>query len=94
MQAFCHGARFSIRKGQGRGVFVETDIAAAGRWIAMSGALATLRVAKEPERFCEQITLLKSRFRSCGLLLSTPAVLRAMATAAAPPEASIASSSR
>lgn len=77
MHAFCQGARFSIRKGQGRGVFIETDIAAAGRWIAMSGALATLRVAKEPERFCEQITLLKNRFRSCGLLLSTPAVLRA-----------------
>ena len=80
MQAFCHGARFSIRKGDGRGVFVETDIAATGRWIAMSGAITTLRVAKEPERFCEQITLLKSRFRSCGLMLSTPAVLRAMPT--------------
>jgi hypothetical protein len=75
MQAFCHGARFSIRKGHGRGVFVETDIADAGRWIAISGAITTLRVAKEPERFCEQITLLKSRFRSCGLMLSTPAVL-------------------
>lgn len=94
MQAFCHGARFSIRKGHGRGVFVETDIAAAGRWIAMSGALTTLRVAKEPERFCEQITLLKSRFRSCGLMLSTPAVLSAMPLKGAAAVASIAASSR
>lgn len=78
MHAFCNGARFSIRKGQGRGVFVETDIAAAGRWISMSGALATLRVAKEPERFCEQVNLLKNRFRACGLMLSTPAVLHAL----------------
>ena len=75
MRAFCQGARFSIRKGSGRGVFCETDIAITGRWLAMSGALATLRVAKEPHAFCHQLSAIKQRFRSCGLLLSGPAVL-------------------
>lgn len=75
MRAFYEGARFSIRKGNGRGVFVETDIAVSGRWLAMSGALATLRVAKDPHTFCQQITAIKERFRSCGLLLNGPAVL-------------------
>jgi hypothetical protein len=93
MQAFCRGARFSIRKGHGRGVFIETDIANAGRWIAMSGALTTLRVAKDPERFCEQITLLKSRFRTCGLMLGTPAVLYALPPEGAAAVASITTSS-
>jgi hypothetical protein len=75
MHASCSGARFSIRKGQGRGVFLETDIAVSGRWLAMSGALATLRVAKEPHRFCQQLTAIKQCFRSCGLLFAGPAVI-------------------
>jgi hypothetical protein len=75
MRAFCNGARFSIRKGQGRGVFIETDIAVSDRWLAMSGAFATLRVAKDPETFRHQIEAIKRRFRACGLMLSGPAVL-------------------
>lgn len=75
MRAFCQGARFSIRKGNGRGVFCETDIAVSGRWLAMSGALATLRIAKEPHLFCQQLTAIKHRFQSAGFLLAGPAVL-------------------
>lgn len=75
IRAFCEGARFSIRKGSGRGVFIETDIAVSGRWLAMSGALATLRVAKDPLHFCQQLTGIKERFRSIGLLLPGAAVL-------------------
>lgn len=75
IRAFCEGARFSIRKGSGRGVFIETDIAISGRWLAMSGALATLRVAKDPLRFCQQLSGIKERFRSIGLLLPSAAVL-------------------
>ena len=75
MRAFSAGARFSIRKGQGRGVFIETDIAVCGRWLAMSGALPTLRVAKDPENFCLQIHAIKRRFRSCSLMFGGPAVV-------------------
>jgi len=75
MRAFSAGARFSIRKGQGRGIFIETDIAVCGRWLAMSGALPTLRVAKDPENFCLQIQAIKRRFRACGLMFSGLAVL-------------------
>ncbi|QNI71987.1 hypothetical protein [Cyanobium sp. NS01] len=76
MRAFCGGARFSIRQGRGRGVFVETDIALDGRWLAMSGAYATLRSATHPEAFSDQLIDIKARFRNAGLLLPGPAVLR------------------
>lgn len=75
IRTFCEGARFSIRKGSGRGLFIETDIAVSGRWLAMSGALATLRVAKDPLHFCQQLSAIKERFRSIGLLLPGAAVL-------------------
>ena len=75
IRAFCEGARFSIRKGSGRGIFIETDIATSGRWLAMSGAIATLRVAKDPLQFCQQLSAIKERFRSIGLLLPGAAVL-------------------
>ncbi|MEB3353471.1 MAG: hypothetical protein VKM34_04455 [Cyanobacteriota bacterium] len=76
MQAFCRGVRFSIHKGRGRGVFIETDIAASGRWIAMSGALATLQISKQPEAFCQQLLEIKQRFNTAGLLSAAPAIHR------------------
>lgn len=88
-RAFCAGARFSIRKGQGRGVFVETDIAVDGRWLAMSGAIATLRIDKAPDRFCQQLIAIKQRFRADGLLLAGPAVLHTAASAAAAASAAL-----
>jgi hypothetical protein len=76
MAAFCHGARFRLRPGQGRGLFLETDLAVQAQWLRVSGPMATLRISKQPERFCSQIAQIKSRFRSCGLLFAGPAIQR------------------
>jgi hypothetical protein len=81
MQAICRGARFSIRPGQGRGLFLETDVAVGQQWIRTSGPMATLRIAKDPERFCLQVTEIKARFRAYGLMFNGPAVQRAMPVA-------------
>lgn len=75
MHAFMAGARFRLRPGRGKGVFVEVDIAAGDRWVAMASPAATNRVAKDAAGFHSQLAMIKSRFRSCGLMLTSAAVL-------------------
>lgn len=75
MAAFCNGARFRLRPGTGKGVFIETDIAVGERWIGMASPANTNRIAKDAHGFHAQLELIKSRFRGCGLLLSSAAVV-------------------
>lgn len=75
MAAFCRVARFSIRPGRGRGVFIDLDIPAGQRWVAMSSAGRTNQISKDPLKFHAQLALIKSRFRSCGLMLTSGAVV-------------------
>jgi hypothetical protein len=72
--AFCDGARFRVRPGRGKGVFVEVDIASNGQWIAMASPAATNQVAKDPAGLHAQLTLIKKRFRGAGTLLTAAAV--------------------
>lgn len=74
IEAFCNGARFRLRPGTGRGVFIEVDIAAGDRWVAMASPANTNRVAKDARGFHHQLALIKSRFRGCGHLLSAAAL--------------------
>ncbi|QPN61991.1 hypothetical protein [Synechococcus sp. CBW1004] len=73
--AFCRMARFSIRPGRGRGVFIDVDVASGRHWVAMSSAPRTNLISKEPSVFHAQLALIKQRFRSCGLLLTAGAVV-------------------
>lgn len=74
IEAFCNGARFRLRPGTGRGVFIEVDIAVGDRWVAMASPANTNRVAKDARGFHHQLALIKSRFRGCGHLLSAAAL--------------------
>lgn len=75
IEAFCAGARFRLRPGTGKGVFIEVDIATQDAWVAMSSPANTNRVAKDARGFHSQLALIKSRFRACGQLLSAAAVI-------------------
>lgn len=75
MEAFTRMARFTIRPGRGKGVFIDVDIACNGRWVAMSSAGRTNQIAKDPAGFHSQLALLKSRFRSESLLLTAGAIV-------------------
>ena len=75
MHAFCDGARFRLRPGTGRGIFIEVDIAHKDRWVAMASPASTNRIAKDARGFHAQLELIKSRFRGTGLLLSAAAVI-------------------
>jgi hypothetical protein len=91
--AFCDYARFRLKPGTGRGMFIEVDIAHNGQWIACCSPANTNRVAKDPEGLHAQLTLIKARFRGAGTLLTAAAVtgeiegydsdLRALASVAA-----------
>lgn len=74
MMAFCEGARFSLRPGRGKGVFVEADLAYQGQWIGMASPSNTNRIAKDLDGFLAQFSLIKSRFRGAGLLLTSAAL--------------------
>lgn len=74
MLALCDYARFSIKPGKGRGVFIELDIAVNGRWIATCSPSNTNRVAKDPAGLHSQLTLIKQRFRGAGCLLTSAAI--------------------
>lgn len=74
MLAFCDGARFSIKPGTGRGVFIETDIAYGQGWTAMASATNTSGASKDASGLLTQLALIKHRFRSIGLLLTSQAV--------------------
>lgn len=74
MEAFCRGARFRLRPGTRRGVFIEVDIAVGDRWVAMASPANTNRVAKDARGFHHQLALIKSRFRGCGQFLSAAAL--------------------
>lgn len=75
MQAFTDGARFRLRPGRGKGVFVEIDIACNGNWVAMASAAATTQVPKDVEGYYDTLDLIKARFRRAGLLLTSRAVM-------------------
>jgi hypothetical protein len=75
IEAFCNGARFRLRPGTGKGIFVEVDVACGDRWVAMANPANTNRVSKEAHGFHNQLALIKSRFRNCGHLLSACAVI-------------------
>jgi hypothetical protein len=70
----CDYARFTIKPGKGRGVFIELDIAVNGRWIATCSPSNTNRVAKDPAGLHSQLTLIKQRFRGAGCLLTSAAI--------------------
>ena len=72
--AFCDGARFRVRPGKGKGLFVEVDIASKGQWIAMASPAATNQVAKDPAGLHAQLVLIKQRFRGAGTMLTSSAV--------------------
>lgn len=74
MAAFCRQARFTIRPGRGKGVFIDVDIPSGKRWVAMSAAARTNQIAKDPAGFHSQLALIKQRFRACGLLLTGGAI--------------------
>jgi hypothetical protein len=74
MLAMCDYARFTIKPGKGRGVFIELDIAVNGRWIAVCSPANTNRVAKEPAGLHAQLSQIKQRFRSAGCLLTSAAI--------------------
>ena len=75
MHAFCAGARFRLRPGTGKGIFIEVDVAHDGRWIAMASPANTNRIAKDACGYHAQLELIKSRFKACGLLFSSAAVI-------------------
>lgn len=75
MAAFCRLARFSLKPGRGRGVFLEVDIPSGRHWLAMSSASRTNQISKDPVEFHAQLALIKQRFRSCGLLLTNAAIV-------------------
>ena len=75
IEAFCRGARFRLRPGTGKGIFVEVDIAHGDRWVAMANPANTNRVSKDAAGFHNQLALIKSRFRAIGQLLSSCAVI-------------------
>jgi len=72
--ALCDYARFTVKPGTGRGLFIELDIAVNGRWIAACSASNTNRVAKDPAGLHAQLSQIKQRFRSAGCLLTGAAV--------------------
>ena len=72
--AFCDGARFSVRPGKGKGLFVQVDIASKGQWVAMANPAATNQVAKDPAGLHAQLVLIKQRFRGAGTMLTSSAV--------------------
>jgi hypothetical protein len=72
--AFVDGARFRIRPGRGKGLFVEVDIASKGQWIAMASPSATNQVAKDPAGLHAQLAEIKRRFRAAGTMLTGAAV--------------------
>jgi hypothetical protein len=72
--ALCDYARFTIKPGKGRGVFIELDIACSGSWIAVCSPANTNRVAKEPAGLHSQLSQIKQRFRAAGCLLTSAAV--------------------
>jgi hypothetical protein len=72
--AFCDYARFTVKPGKGRGLFIELDIAINGRWIAAGSPASTNRVAKDPAGLHSQLTLIKQRFRAAGCLLTAAAI--------------------
>jgi hypothetical protein len=72
--AFCEYARFRLKPGKGRGVFIEVDIAVNGNWIAICSPANTNRVAKEPIGLHAQLAQIKARFRGAGMLLTSAAV--------------------
>lgn len=75
MVAFCRLARFTIRPGRGKGVFIDLDIPCGTRWVAMTSAGRTNQISKDPLAFHAQLALIKERFRSCGLMLTAGAVV-------------------
>ncbi|MCE2836882.1 MAG: hypothetical protein LW834_07955 [Cyanobium sp. 49614_E6] len=72
--ALCDYARFTVKPGKGRGVFIELDIAVGSRWVAACSAANTNRIAKEPAGLHAQLTQIKQRFRSAGCLLTSAAI--------------------
>ncbi len=75
MTAFCNGARFRLRPGTGKGIFIEVDVAHEQRWIGMASPANTNRIAKDARGYHAQLELIKSRFKACGLLFSSAAVI-------------------
>lgn len=74
MLAFTEAARFTIKPGSGRGVFVGSDLASNGRWVAMASPTNTTAICKDADGFMAQLALIKRRFRGAGLLLTSQAI--------------------
>lgn len=74
MVAFAEAARFTIKPGTGRGVFIETDLASQGRWVAMASPTNTTAASKSADGLMAELALIKHRFRAAGLLLTSQAV--------------------
>jgi hypothetical protein len=70
IHAWTQVARFTLVPGRGRGVFIETDLAVNGRWIAMSSAAATNRIPSDVPSMHRILRLVKGRVRNAGRLLS------------------------
>jgi len=70
IHAWTQVARFTLVPGRGRGVFIETDLAFDGRWIAMTSAAATNRIPSDVPSMHRILRLVKGRFRGAGRLLS------------------------
>ncbi len=74
MHALTSAARFTIRPGRGKGVFVNADLASNGQWIGMASPGNTNRVPRDADGFVATIALIKSRFRGLNLLMTAAAV--------------------
>jgi hypothetical protein len=74
MLAFAEAARFTIKPGTGRGVFIETDLASQGGWVAMASPTNTTAASKSADGLMAELALIKHRFRAAGLLLTSQAV--------------------
>lgn len=72
--ALCDYARFTVKPGKGRGVFIELDIAVGSQWVACCSAANTNRIAKDPTGLHAQLTQIKARFRGAGCLLTSAAI--------------------
>lgn len=78
MQAFCYAAAFRLKRGRGKGMFIEVDIAQNDAWIAFSGHQQTLRAHKDVAGMVADLAMIKHRFRASGLLLTNASVTGAV----------------
>lgn len=81
MAAFATGARFRLkpgRPGKNQGVFIELDIPSGGKWVTVSSPGATQEILRDVRGFHGQVALVKSRFRGCGLMLTSAAITGAV----------------